>query len=493
MHGQNSIGFQRSAEGTLSFKSSNPSSGEKFQTAFIQATPDEVNRSVELAANAFITYNFFAPQRRAHFLNEIAVQLRARADELKSMFCVESALTAERAEQELQRTIFQLESFAKALNEGEFFATIDNSNEDNFLAIVPKLQRRMQGVGPVVVFGASNFPLAYSTAGGDTVSALAAGCPVIVKAHPFHAGTSSMVAEAILVAAQITQMPEGVFSHLLAEDFSVGQQLVSHPGIKAVGFTGSLEGGRALMDLAAVRREPIPVFAEMGSVNPMILQADFIAKYEDQLDSIATSICNAAGQFCTQPGLIFVEECPKTKGFITSLGNRVADFGTSTMLHSSIAEKYNALRQKAVSSEIEQVFEGEIKGENQGKNTLLVVTMEQFCSQETLQQEVFGPFSIVIHYANQQELFKGLQKIAGALTASVFTEEQMDFQHPLIQLLSSKVGRIILNGLPTGVTVSSAMTHGGPFPASSDGRYTAVGMGSIYRWLRPVTLQNFSQ
>lgn len=495
MTGKNFIGYALSAEGDRSFGTSNPLTGEQSSCFFFDATHEEVERAVQLAQRSFNEFNNFTPARRAEFLFAIAQEIELLGDNLIEIFCFESGLSFERADVELRRALFQLQSFADALIQGDWMeVSIDTADPQNNPQ-KPDLRKMMTGIGPVVVFGASNFPLAYSTAGGDTASALAAGCPVIVKSHPLHAGTGSLVAEAIVKAAKRTEMPEGVFSNLNSNDFAVGKQLVLHSLVKAVGFTGSLKGGRSLFDLAASRKEPIPVFAEMGSTNPVVVFNSAIENNGDQIAALlSASITNAAGQFCTKPGIILVEESNCSNEFIVKLGSGISSSQDHVMLHASIHERFEIGRVKAIQLGHQQLFENSAdKGVSIGRQTLMVVDSKSFQSEEVLRNEVFGPFAIVVVCQGLEDILNCIERIEGSLTASIFVKDVDDVNTSLISLIQSKVGRVIFNGVPTGVSVCPSMNHGGPYPATTDSRFTAVGIDAMKRFLRPVSYQNFPQ
>jgi len=350
-------------------------------------------------------------------------------------------------------------------------------------------------LGPVVVFGASNFPLAYSTAGGDTASALAAGCPVIVKSHPMHAGTGELVASAVIKAAQKTGMPEGVFSNLNSSGIEVGGLLVKHPGIKAVGFTGSIGGGRALYNMAAQRAEPIPVFAEMGSINPVIILPEAIKSRSAEIAKMyANSITAGSGQFCTNPGLLIGIKSEGLQQFMKNLSDEIIRIEPSCMLHPNILGAYEKNREKALSqSGIQVVAEIETAVPvNYGRQTLATVEGQTFLENPNLHQEVFGPYSVIVQCEDINQMEKIVSKLEGQLTGTVMAEEQEVSEHTgLISALQSRVGRIIFNGVPTGVEVCPSMTHGGPYPASTDSRFTAVGIHAIRRWVRPFSYQDW--
>ena len=355
----------------------------------------------------------------------------------------------------------------------------------------------LKPIGPIVVFGASNFPLAYSTAGGDTASALAAGCPVILKSHPMHAGTGELVSSAIIRAAKKTNMPNGVFSNLNSRGIEVGVKLVKDPNIKAVGFTGSLKGGRAIYDLASQRSHPIPVFAEMGSVNPVLIFPKKLEKeYAELAKQYAKSITVGSGQFCTNPGIIISFESDNFNLFIKKLVEEIEQISPSCMLHPTIYDSYNLGLQKIKQNKnvSELTAEVEENDKNFPKHVISSVNADKFIEDKSLQHEVFGPCSLIITCRDDKEMYKVVESLEGQLTATVLAENNDTFlTQEIIDALEIKVGRIIFNGVPTGVEVCESMTHGGPYPASTDSRFTAVGINSIKRWLRPVSYQDFPQ
>ena len=374
-------------------------------------------------------------------------------------------------------------------------ATIDTSITDRTPAPKPDLRKINIPLGPVVVFGASNFPLAYSTAGGDTAAALAAGCPVIVKSHPMHAGTGELVASAIIKAAEKTGMPNGIFSNLNSSGIQVGVDLVQHSKIKAVGFTGSIKAGRALFDLAAKRDEPIPVFAEMGSVNPVIILPEALQKKGKELaKTYAGSITLGTGQFCTNPGLILGVKSEELSAFIQDLGKEILQIHPSVMLHPNIIGAYEANKAEAISQpnlEVVTEYNGEVQP-NFAKQMITTVEGKAFLKNTRLHQEVFGPFSMVIQCENIHQLEEIISSLEGQLTGTIIAEtNEIEIHSKIIATLQNRVGRIIYNGVPTGVEVSPSMVHGGPYPSSTDSRFTAVGIHSIKRWVRPFSFQDW--
>ena len=494
--GKNYIGSTLSALGKTTYTTFNPELNKENSTVFTEATINEINDAVSLASKAFKEYSTIAGKQKATFLNAIADEILALDDELIKMYCSETGLPEGRAKGERGRTINQLRSFADLVSEGSWVAaTIDTAITNR--EPVPKSDIRKMNIplGPVVVFGASNFPLAYSTAGGDTAAAFAAGCPVIVKSHPMHAGTGELIASAIIKAAKKTGMPNGVFSNLNSSGIEVGQQLVAHPKVKAVGFTGSIKGGRALFDLAAKREEPIPVFAEMGSVNPVIL---FPKALKNRTETLATTYANSitvgTGQFCTNPGLILGIKGTHLSKFITNLGQKIVAINPSCMLHPNIIKAYESNKQTAITQKGLTVvvdYENEIQS-NYAPQIITTVQGETFLDNPKLHQEVFGPFSMVVQCENAIQLEKIISTLEGQLTGTVISDKNEVANYPtIISALQNRVGRIIFNGVPTGVEVCPSMVHGGPYPASTDSRFTAVGIHAIKRWVRPFSYQDW--
>ncbi len=494
--GKNYIGYSLSAEGTKTYRTFNPKDNKGNEPTFTEATESEINKAASLASEAFLAYRNISGKKRAAFLNAIADEIEALGDTLVQTYTSESGLPEGRAKGERGRTVGQLRMFAKLIEIEDWREpTIDTAIPDRAPAPKPDLRKTLIPIGPIVVFGASNFPLAYSTAGGDTASALAAGCPVIVKSHPMHSGTGELVASAIIKAAKDTGIPEGVFSNLNSSGIEVGQQLVSHPKVKGVGFTGSIRGGRALYDLAAKREEPIPVFAEMGSINPVVITSKAIEKRASEIASTyAGSITLGTGQFCTNPGLILTLESDFTSTFIEELGEKTANIESYCMLHPNIHSAFNK-KGAEVLKQSETKLVAEYKGNvpiNYAKAKVVTTSGEAFLQNPKLHQEVFGPFSLVVKCKNEAQLLHIIQNLEGQLTGTIIAEkEEYANLSELIQTLQDRVGRIIFNGVPTGVEVCDAMTHGGPYPASTDSRFTAVGNHAIKRWVRPFSYQDF--
>jgi len=496
MTGKNYIGYAKSASGNKTFTTVNPVLNEANPTIFYEATSDEIDLAVEKATKAFTVFRNMLGAQRAAFLRAIADEIMSLDDTLVTMYMKETGLPEGRAKGERGRTVGQLRMFATLIeNEAWRNPTLDVGDSSRKPMPKPDLRKVLIPLGPVVVFGASNFPLAYATAGGDTASALAAGCPVIVKSHPMHAGTGELVASAIVKAAKKTHMPEGVFSNLNSSGIKVGKKLVRHPGVKAVGFTGSIRGGRALYDLAAEREEPIPVFAEMGSVNPVIIAPTALSRRGEELaTTYAGSITLGAGQFCTNPGLILGIESDDLTAFTKSLATKTVATKAQCMLHPHIAQSYEENSEHVLGQKgVELVVDSTEDVEGNYTNPLVAsVSGAHFLKNTRLHQEVFGPFSMVVHCTDESQLLKIVERLEGQLTGTIIAEKE-DYNDlpPLVDELQNRVGRIVFNGVPTGVEVSDAMTHGGPYPASTDARFSAVGNQSILRWVRPFSYQNF--
>lgn len=460
------------------------------------ATNDELNIILDNAWNAFHVYRKFSLKQRADFMKAIAIELENCGDELIHTAMRETNLPEARLRGERGRTIFQLNSYAEACEKGTWLdARIDTAIPDK-TPPKPDIRKMLVPLGPVVVFGASNFPFAYSTAGGDTACAFAAGCPVIVKAHPAHAETSGMVAKAILTAASACNMPNGIFTHVHGASFEVGKALVMHPHTRAVGFTGSYTGGRQLFDWGNQRKDPIPVFAEMGSINPVFLMpAKLSASAPEIAQQYAGSITLGVGQFCTKPGLIIGMESEALQTFIHDLGKAIQKISPAPLLHSGIVRAYkinkgNALLQEDVHLVAES--ETEVK-ENEGLPTIATASGQTFLNNPILHQEVFGPYAMVIRCKDMIEMTEVAKHLEGQLTSTLMaTDEDIIENNELVEAVKNICGRFILNSVPTGVEVCLSMHHGGPFPASTDSRFTSVGADGIKRFARPITFQNWS-
>jgi len=462
---------------------------------FKDATIEEIDVVMQKSWKAFHQYRQLSLKHRADFMRSIATEIEALGDELLSISSSETNLPEMRLRNERARTIFQLRNYADACERGEWLeARIDTGIPDK-TPPKPDLRKMLIPMGPVVVFGASNFPFAYSTAGGDTACAFAAGCPVIVKAHPAHAETSEWVARAIFSAAEKCNMPAGIFAHVHGAGFEVGKALVTHTHTKAVGFTGSYGGGKALFDWANQRKEPIPVFAEMGSINPVFLMPEKLEQSAEDIAKLyAGSITLGTGQFCTNPGLIIGVQGTALDRFIHVLGNEIKHIAPGTMLHPGIAKAYTEKRATAISqSGVDTIAVSETEPKNnQGVPTIASATGQAFLNNPVLHQEIFGPYSIVIKCKDMQEMIEVTKHTEGQLTSTLMaTETDIRNNQELAEAVKNICGRFILNGVPTGVEVCLSMQHGGPFPATTDSRYTSVGADGIKRFARPLSFQGW--
>jgi alpha-ketoglutaric semialdehyde dehydrogenase len=461
--------------------------------AYQDETKAKVDQAMERSFAAFRQYRKLALQQRADFLQRIANELLAIEKNIIEVAHRETNLEDARLTSELKRTIFQLTSYGKACTEGTWLdIRIDTADPNNGKS---DLRKMLVPLGPVVVFGASNFPFAYSTAGGDTACALAAGCSVVLKAHPAHAETSSLVAEAIQRAIAYCGLPSGVFEHIHGNSFETGQALVQHSLTRAVGFTGSFEGGKALFDLANQRQVPIPVFAEMGSVNPVFILPQKLAMDLDQIVlEYSNSITQSAGQFCTNPGILIGIENEVLTIFKSRLAKALSEKEPMPMLHPGIAKSFHEKRQKALAEKGVSLLTAGASEKDSPNNipTLAEVDAQNFIRNTKLHQEVFGTFSLLILCKDHQEVLDVADALEGQLTATLLaTPEEAENAPELLERLQDICGRFILNGVPTGVTVALPMQHGGPFPATTDSRFTAVGADGIKRFARPVCYQNW--
>ncbi|MGZ2748021.1 aldehyde dehydrogenase (NADP(+)) [Burkholderia stagnalis] len=468
--------------------------GERLAPAFGGASLRDLETACALADDAFDTYRETSLAARAEFLDAIGRNIMALGDELIERCVAESGLPRARVEGERGRTVGQLGLFASIVRDGGFLdARIDPARPER--KPLPRVDLRLRNVaiGPVAVFGASNFPLAFSVAGGDTASALAAGCPVIVKAHSAHPGTSELVGRAIQQAVRECGLPDGVFSLLFDASREIGQALVADPRIKAVGFTGSRRGGVALMHIAAARDEPIPVYAEMSSINPVLLLPDALAARHDAIaPQFVASLTLGAGQFCTNPGLVLAIDGPALRAFEEAAASAVRAAAAQTMLtphiHASYAEGVAKLRTHGA---VETLAEG-VDGERyQARAALFATSADAFVALPELRDEVFGPASLIVRCPDADTLRRVLKSLEGQLTiAAHLGDGDAALFATLLPTLERKAGRILVNGFGTGVEVGHAMVHGGPFPATSDTRTTSVGARAIERFLRPVSYQD---
>ncbi|MFH5831268.1 aldehyde dehydrogenase (NADP(+)) [Halalkalibaculum sp. DA384] len=490
--GQNFIGNTRSADGSVTFQAVNPATGEDLQPSYVEATGDEVDQAFRKAEEAFKVYRQKSGTRRAELLEAIADEIEVLGDQLIRRCSRETGLTEGHLNGERGRTVGQLRLFGKVIREGSWVdARIDTSKEG------PDIRSMKMALGPVGIFGASNFPLAFSVAGGDTASALAAGCTIVVKAHPAHPGTCEMVGGAIRKAVEETGMPDGTFSMVQGTSHEVGQAMVEHPLAKAIGFTGSFKGGKALYDAATRRPEPIPVYAEMGSTNPMFLLPGALKEQGEELaEGLVNSVNLGVGQFCTNPGLVAYQDSDEARAFQQKVSEHFKKASAGTMLTAGIQSAYKQGLEKLLQQEgVRLVADGKDNGSaTPGVPHLLNVSSKDFLANRFLEEEVFGPSTLTITAGGKQDLVAIAENLQGHLTATLYgTEQDLEEYSELVRVLQRKVGRLIFNGFPTGVQVNHAMVHGGPFPATTDARATSVGTLAIERFVRPVCFQGFPE
>jgi 2,5-dioxopentanoate dehydrogenase len=497
--GQSIVGFGSAANTGPSFRASNPRTGERLPPDFFCAGSDEVDRSTSLAHEAFATYSQISGRKKGKFLRTIAAKIEGAVDELVERAEQETALPKPRLQSETARTCAQLRLFAQVVEEGSWVTARIDRADTSSKPPKPDLRSMLHPLGPVVVFGASNFPLAFSVAGGDTASALAAGNPVIVKAHPAHPGTSELVGQLVRASVHECSLPEGVFSLLLDSGTEVGVALVKHPLVKAVGFTGSHHAGRAIMDVAAARREPIPVFAEMGSTNPVFILPGALRENGENISSgMYKSFTLGAGQFCTKPGIVFLPENDDAVTFVDKLKKSVAESGQFNMLTSGIRSAYqSATTRRKTETGVKLLAErpASVSDQELGVGAVLFeADTESFLRNPELAAEVFGPATLIVRHSSRAQILEIARSLGGHLTATIHgTEADLHEFSDLMAILTDKVGRLVFNGFPTGVEVSHAMVHGGPYPSTSDGRSTSVGSEAIFRFCRPVCYQGFPE
>jgi len=498
MDGRNIIGSEYVEAADSSFRALNPHTGLPLEGEFYPANSNDVDAALKLADAAFKTYKNLHKDKKAAFLRAIGEEIVATGDVLIQRACEETGLPAARIIGERGRTVTQLNMFADLIEEGSWVEAIfDPALPERQPTPRPDLRRMLVPAGPVAVFGASNFPLAFSVAGGDTASALAAGCPVVVKAHSAHPGTSSIVASAIVKAAQKTGMPQGIFSILFDSAYHVGEALVKHPLTKSVAFTGSFKGGMALNRLASARRVPIPVFAEMSSINPVILLPEALEKRAEQIAAeYAASITLGAGQFCTNPGLLLGIRSEALESFKSGLSKLIEGAVSATMLTPGICDNYCSLSDKILSQkDIKLLAQSKIintEAQNQAAAMLAEVPASVFVESEIFREEVFGPWSLLVVADDINQLEEVLEAAGGQLTVSLISGEKgVKGYESLVNKATDIAGRLLMNGVPTGVEVCHAMQHGGPFPSTTDSRFTSVGATAIRRFVRPVCYQGW--
>jgi alpha-ketoglutaric semialdehyde dehydrogenase len=490
------IGNQRGVPGGAPIQAINPATGERLDPVYHSASSIEVDQTAQLASQAFPVYAELSGKAKGVFLRSIADGLDAIQQQLADRAHLETALPMPRLLGEVTRTTGQMRTFATLIEEGTWVeARIDTALPDRKPLPRPNLRSLLRPLGPVVVVGPSNFPLAFSVAGGDTASALAAGCPVIVKAHPAHPGTSELAAEVIQRAVVAAGLPEGVFSMLFDSGIEAGIALVRHPLVQALAFTGSLRAGRALMDLAAARPRPIPCFTEMASCNPVFILPGALKNGAESLaQGLFNSVTLGAGQMCTKPGIVLLPQQPETSAFTGKLSELVSQAQPFTLLTPGIAREYARLSShRATQAALEaQTPEPGAALASPANALLFSTTLDEFLAHPDLSEEIFGPDTLLVQCQSPDEYLRAAEALDGHLTATVLgTEEDLAVHPELIAILEQKAGRLIFNGFPTGVEVAHAMVHGGPYPATSDSRFTSVGTAAIYRFARPVCFQNF--
>ncbi|WP_345269910.1 aldehyde dehydrogenase (NADP(+)) [Nibrella viscosa] len=479
---------------TQSFQAVNPATGESLPGDFYEATDDQVNEACERAAEAFQVYRKKSGPEKAAFLERIATEIDALGDDLLQRANAETGLPLARLTGERGRTTGQLRLFAEYLREGSWVnARIDTALPDRQPLPRPDLRQMLRPLGPVGIFGASNFPLAFSVAGGDTASALAAGCTIVVKAHPAHPGTSDLVGQAIRQAVAACGLPEGVFSMVHGRGTAVGMAMVQHPEIKAIGFTGSFRGGKAIYDAAARRPEPIPVYAEMGSTNPVFFLPGALKNSTKLAQAYVGSITLGVGQFCTNPGVAIMAPCDEAEAFTQAARQAIGEVAPAPMLTQAIQQTYvKGITQLAGLPGVEVI--GMQGGETYAHGTAALLTAKAgtLLQYPELAEEVFGPGSVLVEADSREQMLTIARSLHGHLTATIHgTDDELPDYADLIDILEQKVGRLLINGFPTGVEVGHAMQHGGPYPATTDARSTSVGTNAILRFARPVCYQGF--
>jgi 2,5-dioxopentanoate dehydrogenase len=497
LSGRSLIGFREGSGSGEALYATDPTTGQHLQPGFVPATAEEVELAVRLASEAFAAYSRTPGRDRGAFLRTIAAKIESIAGEVVERAGRETALPPARLQGETARTCAQLRLFAQVAEEGSWVAArIDRADADRKPAPKPDIRSILRPLGPVVVFGASNFPLAFSVAGGDTASALASGNPVIVKAHAAHPGTSELVGQMVRESVRECGVPEGVFSLLFGSGAQIGTALMKHPLVKAGGFTGSRAAGRVLMDVAASRPEPIPFYAEMSSTNPVfILPGALRERGENIAAGLHTSFTMGAGQFCTKPGMVFLPHANAAASFTDKLRQLVAGSTPFHLLTRSIRSSYDsALAGRKADTAVTLVAEAPEAARDAGfavSSALFETDAATFLGSD-LDTEIFGPTTLLVRHSSRDQVLEIARSLEGHLTATIHGTEQdlLDFAD-LIAILENKVGRLVFNGFPTGVEVCHAMVHGGPYPSTSDGRSTSVGTQAIFRFTRPVCYQGF--
>jgi NADP-dependent aldehyde dehydrogenase len=498
LHGQSFLGDRLGSQAGAAFQATSPLDRATLQPPFFAANEQDVNAALELAESAFAEFRTTSGEQRAGFLERIADEIMTLGNALVTRAHQETGLPEARLTGERARTVNQLKLFAQVAREGSWVdARIDHAIPDRQPVPKPDVRRMLIPIGPVVVFGSSNFPLAFSVAGGDTASALATGNPVIVKAHSGHPGTSEMVATAVCKAVAACHLPPGVFSMLHGSGRIIGQALVRHPITRAVGFTGSRTAGRALFDTAAARPDPIPVFAEMSSLNPIFILPEAMREHGARIaESLRASVTIGVGQFCTKPGLVFGLQDNAFSEFQSVLARELENVAPATMLHSGICDAYHKGLARVSSVDGVKVAarsrEPADGVKTHGEAALLCTDATNFRKHPELAEEVFGPSTLLIAAQTIEEMQNIARALEGQLTATVHgTPNDLVQAASLLRILERKAGRLLINGFPTGVEVCHSMNHGGPFPATTDVRFTSVGTAALYRFVRPICYQDF--
>ncbi|MEL7473595.1 MAG: aldehyde dehydrogenase (NADP(+)) [Planctomycetota bacterium] len=503
---------RRSTTGADAFRAVNPATGAELDPLIHPATDEDIDLACTEAWTAFAHLGVREPREIARFLDAIADQVRGLGALLVATAVAETGLKQARIETERDRTVFTLRMFADLARQAEWMQpAIDTADSSRPTRVRPDLRSCLRPLGPVAVFGASNFPLAYSTAGGDTASALASGCPVIVKGHPAHPATGELVARVVAEAASVEGMPKGVFSYLAAggrREHAIGERLVLNANVRAVGFTGSFEGGNALAAIAARRPDPIPVFAEMGSTNPIVLLEDALASRSEAIaDEIAASVLGSSGQMCTCPGLLFVRRTPAGEQFVAHLADRLGRVDRAIMLSASVRTGYTKRVEQIASVRGVDLRVGETNPPKPDPNlaadahepiavrpALFTTDAATFRENAKLHDEAFGPSALVVLASSDAALLEALGSVQGALAGAIYrTPSDEALCDKVRALLEHRVGRLVFNGVTTGVEVSHAMVHGGPYPATNQPHTSAVGSSAVRRWCRPTCYQNASQ
>jgi NADP-dependent aldehyde dehydrogenase len=493
LHGSNLIAGEESSLGTVKLRSTAPASGELLEPVYAEATPEEIDHAVALADRCVEYLGSVPAGQIAGLLDRIAAEIEALGEELIDRAARETGLPVARLTGERARTTHQLRLFAELVRDGSWKgARMDGALPDRQPARRPDLRRTLAPIGPVAVWPASNFPLAFSVAGGDTASALAASCPVIVKAHPGHPGTSELTARAVVRAIAQSGFPAGMFSLLHGASPEVSLALVEHPQIAAGAFTGSLGAGRALFDAAARRPVPIPFFAEMGSVNPLVLLQEILEQRGEAIaEGMFQSVTLGFGQLCTCPGLVIAVEGPALDRFAQALRTRFQAGEPGVMLTPSIARSYRSVVERISGLAGVAAYRNPQFASRDGLPVLFETTDQTFLENEDLRHEVFGPATVLVRCESPERLLELAKHLEGSLTATVHgTHRDLEENRPLLALLTRKAGRLVFNGFPTGVEVCGSMQHGGPYPATTDPRFTSVGTAAIQRFARPVTFQD---